>query len=52
MLLMIPMGAGSLAWMLVLGILTGIEKNVSWGRRFAKPLGVGLLLSAIILASL
>lgn len=43
MLLMFPLGAANIGWMLVLGALMAIEKNVSWGRRFAKPLGVALL---------
>jgi predicted metal-binding membrane protein len=43
MLLMFSVGAGSVGWMLLLGAFMAIEKNVSWGRRFAKPLGVGLL---------
>lgn len=43
MLLMFPLGAANIGWMLVLGALMAIEKNVSWGRKFAKPLGVALL---------
>jgi predicted metal-binding membrane protein len=43
MLLMFPFGAGNVGWMLVLGTLMAIEKNVSWGRRFGRPLGVVLL---------
>jgi predicted metal-binding membrane protein len=51
MLLMFAVGAGSVGWMLVLGTLMAIEKNVSWGRRFSKPLGVVLLTSGVIIAS-
>jgi predicted metal-binding membrane protein len=36
--------------MLALGTLMAIEKNVRWGRRFGKPLGVALLGSALIVA--
>jgi predicted metal-binding membrane protein len=50
MLLMFPFGAGNVGWMLVLGTLMAIEKNVSWGRRFGRPLGVVLLGSAVIVA--
>jgi predicted metal-binding membrane protein len=50
MLLMIPFGAGNLGWMLALGTIMGAEKNFSWGRQVAKPVGVILLLLACILA--
>jgi predicted metal-binding membrane protein len=43
MLLMFVVGTGSVGWMLVLGAVMAIEKNVSWGRRLSAPLGVGLL---------
>ena len=43
MLLMFVVGTGSVGWMLVLGALMAIEKNVSWGRRLSAPLGFGLL---------
>jgi predicted metal-binding membrane protein len=43
MLLMFAVGVGNLGWMLVLGALTAIEKNLPWGRRFSIPLGVVLL---------
>ena len=40
---MFVVGTGSVGWMLVLGTVMAIEKNVSWGRRLSAPLGVGLL---------
>lgn len=43
MLLMFVVGAGSITWMLVLGALMAVEKNLPWGRRLSKPLGVLLL---------
>ncbi len=46
MLLMFVVGTGSVGWMLVLGALMAIEKNVSWGRRLSAPLGIGLLAGA------
>jgi len=50
MLLMFLVGAGSVGWMLAIGALMAMEKNVTWGRRLSAPLGVGLLLiSAAIL---
>jgi predicted metal-binding membrane protein len=43
MLLMFAVGVGSLGWMLVLGVVMAIEKNLPWGRRLSVPLGVALL---------
>ncbi len=43
MLLMFAVGLGSLGWMLVLGAVMAVEKNVSWGRKISAPLGVVLL---------
>ena len=43
MLLMFAVGAGNIGWMLVLGTVMAIEKNMPWGRRVGKPLGVLLL---------
>jgi predicted metal-binding membrane protein len=43
MLLMFAVGTGSVGWMLVLGAIMAIEKNVSWGRKMSAPLGIVLL---------
>jgi predicted metal-binding membrane protein len=43
MLLMFGVGAGSFSWMLLLGGVMAIEKNMPWGRRLSAPLGVFLL---------
>jgi predicted metal-binding membrane protein len=43
MLLMFAVGVGNLGWMLVLGALMAIEKNLPWGRRLSTPLGVILV---------
>jgi predicted metal-binding membrane protein len=43
MLLMFAVGVGSLAWMLGLGVVMAIEKNVSWGHRMSRPVGVALV---------
>ena len=43
MLLMFAVGVGNLAWMLALGAVMAVEKNVPWGRRLSAPLGVLLL---------
>src|SRR5437588_8545567 len=50
MLLMFAVGVGSLAWMLGLGAVMALEKNVSWGRRLSTPVGVLLLASAVLVA--
>lgn len=47
MLVMFGVGLGSLSAMLVLGGLTAVEKNLPWGRRMTRPLGVALVLAAI-----
>lgn len=35
--------AGSLLWMFLLAAIMAVEKNVSWGRRISRPVGVALL---------
>lgn len=44
MLLMFAVGTGSIGWMLALGAVMAIEKNLGWGRRLSAPVGVALLL--------
>lgn len=44
-------GAVSLGWMLVLGALMAVEKNVSWGKKISAPLGVVLVGSGLILGA-
>jgi predicted metal-binding membrane protein len=48
MLVMFGVGLGSLVLMLVLGGLTAIEKNLPSGRRLTHPLGIALVLAAIL----
>ena len=43
MLLMFVVGTGNVGWMLLLGAVMAVEKNLSWGRRLSPVLGVGLL---------
>ncbi len=43
MLLMFGVGAGNLGWMLLLGGVMGVEKNMPWGRRLSAPLGYSLI---------
>jgi len=43
MMLMFAVGTGSVGWMLVIGAVMAVEKNVSWGRKISLPVGVVLL---------
>ena len=43
MLLMFAVGVGNIAWMLLLGAVMAVEKNMPWGRKLSAPLGVVLL---------
>ena len=44
MLLMFAVGVGNLGWMLALGLVMAIEKNLPWGRKLSVPLGMILLI--------
>jgi predicted metal-binding membrane protein len=43
MLLMFVVGTGNVGWMMLLGAIMAVEKNLPWGRRLAPVLGFGLL---------
>jgi predicted metal-binding membrane protein len=47
MLLMFLVNARSLVWMLLLGVVMALEKNVSRGRRLSTPIGVLLFIGAM-----
>ena len=47
MFLMFAVGIGNLGWMLVLGAIMAIEKNMPWGRRISAPLGAGLIAAGV-----
>jgi predicted metal-binding membrane protein len=47
MLVMFGVGLGSVSAMLVLGGITAVEKNMPWGRRLTRPLGLVLVLVAV-----
>jgi predicted metal-binding membrane protein len=49
MLLMFVVGHANIGWMLMLGVIMGAEKNLKKGRHLAKPLGLGLLLGAVLI---
>ena len=42
MLLMFAVGSGNIGWMLALGAIMAVEKNLPWGRRLSSPLGIAL----------
>ena len=50
MALMFVIGAGSIGWMLLLGTVMAAEKNLPWGRRLSRPVGVGLLAWGVVVA--
>jgi predicted metal-binding membrane protein len=37
--------------MLVLGMIMAVEKNLPWGKRLSRPLGLALLASGIAIAA-
>jgi len=49
MLLMFLFSAGHLAWMLILGLIMAVEKNLPWGRRISAPVGLILIAAAGLL---
>ena len=49
MLLMFAVGIGSLSWMMLLAIVMAVEKTVSWGRRLSTPVGVALIVGAVVM---
>jgi predicted metal-binding membrane protein len=50
MFLMFAVGTGNVGWMLALGAVMAVEKNMPWGRRLSTPLGIGLLGWAALIA--
>lgn len=50
MLLMFAVGTGSVGWMLALGAVMAVEKNMPWGRKLSAPLGVALLIWSALIA--
>ena len=49
MLLMFAVGIGNVGWMLALGALMAMEKNMPWGRKLSAPVGVALLASGVLI---
>jgi predicted metal-binding membrane protein len=48
MVLMFAVGIGNFGWMLALGAVMAIEKNLPWGRRLSAPLGVVLVVWGLV----
>lgn len=48
MLLMFAVGVAHLGWMLALGILMAAERAMPWGRRVTRPVGVLLIVWAVL----
>ena len=43
MLLMSAVGTGNIGWMMALGAVMAIERNLPWGRWYSAPIGLALL---------
>lgn len=52
MLLMFAVGIGNVVWMLLLGAVMAVEKNISWGRKLGPPLGVLLVIGGLTMLAL
>lgn len=48
MLLMFAVGGANLGWMLALGTVMAAERVSRWGRRLTRPLGLALILWAVL----
>jgi predicted metal-binding membrane protein len=49
MLVVFAVGVANIAWMLALGAVMAVEKNMPWGRRLSAPLGLFLFVSGLAL---
>jgi len=48
---MFVVGTGNVGWMLALGAIMAVEKNMPWGRRLSRPLGVVLVTWGALVAA-
>jgi predicted metal-binding membrane protein len=48
---MFVVGTGNVGWMLGLGAIMAVEKNLPWGRHLSRPLGSALLTLAALIAA-
>ena len=51
MMLMFVVGVGNVAWMLVLGSVMAVEKNMPWGSKISAPLGMALVGWGLVLCA-
>jgi predicted metal-binding membrane protein len=51
MLLRFGVGIGNIGWMLALGAIMAIEKNMPWGKKISAPVGFALLGSGAVMAA-
>jgi predicted metal-binding membrane protein len=51
MLMMFVVGTGNIGWMLALGAIMAVEKNMPWGRQLSRPLGVALVACGVIIVA-
>jgi predicted metal-binding membrane protein len=47
MLLMFVVGVGNIGWMLILGAIMAVEKNMPWGKQLSAPLGASLAVGGL-----
>jgi len=52
MLLMFVVGVGNVGWMLILGAIMAVEKNMPWGKQLSAPLGASLALGGAVMLAL
>jgi predicted metal-binding membrane protein len=52
MLLMFLVGTGSVGWMLAIGAVMAIDKNVGWTKRLSTAIGIVLLLLSTAIVAL
>jgi predicted metal-binding membrane protein len=52
MLLMFVVGVGNVGWMLILGAIMAVEKNMPWGKQLSAPLGASLAIGGVTLLAL
>jgi predicted metal-binding membrane protein len=51
MLLMFVVGVGNVGWMLALGAVMAVEKNMPWGKKISAPLGIALVGWGLVLVT-
>jgi predicted metal-binding membrane protein len=52
MLLMFVVGVGNIGWMLILGAIMAVEKNMPWGKQLSAPLGASLAIGGFAMLAL